>query len=186
MKAARVILCALDRAGPHYLALIGAGVFGIWFPAPSLQASTSPVAFWFWIGSLILGGTLCSIGRWIDRPQPAVVGLSLVLITLATFIIAIASRWPETSSSVCFMISVFSTFAYRLYHKVKTRDARTAVRRGNPTGPDLATYALDRLAGSRSNRGGSVDRSLRSSAAARAAELWHGHHHPHGRTGSDG
>lgn len=151
--ATRRILSILDRAGPHYLGLILAGISGIAWPPHSLeQIALYPIAIWFWLGSLIIGGALCAIGRWSHLVKLKIIGLSLVLVAMGTILLTLSGRLPQGAPGFCLLMSLASLLGYRLRSARRTRDARLAVRRGSVSGPDLATYARDSLARRRHHR----------------------------------
>lgn len=140
----------IRRAGSHYIFLMSSGVTGLIWSPPSLKtAAYITLPFYLTMGSLIVGGFLCILGRWRNTHTPKIFGLSMIMLSIFTYMLALLVRWPESAVNVFFLMAFLSLLADRMQQARRGRDARLAIRRGTATRSDLATYASDRLAGRR-------------------------------------
>ena len=156
IRLLRKALLIVDRAGPHYLCFVLAGIAGPLFLFPELKdLSFVMTTIWFWLMALLVGGTLCVYGRWTVSMVPKMIGLGLNIVGILTYTVALLGSWPRSAASIFLLLSFASMLSYSFRDVRRTHDALVAVRRGNPTRSDLATYAQYRLArgryGDRSN-----------------------------------
>ena len=121
----------IHRAGTHYLCLIGAGVFGLFWPSESVQRVTfGNIPLYFWLGSLMAGGLLCSIGRWRRTMGIKLLGLILILASLGTYQLALLSLLPYSGGAFFFTLTLTALFIGRFRQLRTRRNAELALRRG--------------------------------------------------------
>lgn len=138
---------ALYRAGPYYLALTAGGLGGIVWPPPSVRDTTfSLVSLYFWLGSMIVGGMLCSLGRWNSATGPKLFGLFLVIIALTTYVIALVPGLPGSTVAIGLFASFDLLLVDRWKDTWKQRTRDVALGRLRSTRPDLASYVGHRVA----------------------------------------
>lgn len=146
-----------DRLGEYYLFLICSGIGGlVWQPTSLKTAGLIALPFYVTMASLIIGGALCSFGRWKHLPTPKMFGLALILVSMVTYVLALLSRWPQSAVTVFFLLSFISLLGRQLGRVRKSRDALLAVRNGTADRSDLASYASDSLARRRRDPGSSL------------------------------
>lgn len=140
----RGLKLSLSRLGPHYLAFSAAGVFGLFYPPPTVKnAAIIPVALYFWLGSLGLGGALCSLGRWARLRGPKLAGLVLMIVSILTYTLALLPRWPETGTNMLLLLGL-AFVQMRNFRRIwKCRNAELIVSGRGRRGSSLAAYARD-------------------------------------------
>ena len=150
MRMPKRVVNTFRRVGVHYLLFIAAGSTALVYPPASVEeSSVLSVSVYFWCGCLIIGGALCAYGRWRRTFTPKTIGLRLLMVALATYVVGLSTSWPERVASMCFLLAFMSMLSERLIHVRACRDARLAIgssRNGQSPGPDLVAYARDSLA----------------------------------------
>jgi hypothetical protein len=144
------VLLLVDRAGPHYLCLILAGISGLLWTNPTiLKTAYLTVTLYFLLASLIVGGLCCVVGRWLTATVPKMVGLGLNIVAILSYITAALGAWPNSAASIFLLLSFTSMLVYRFLHVRRCHDALAAVRRGRRTGRTRRKRRLRRTRRSR-------------------------------------